>query len=58
MKGDKGLMGICRESEKGSKGEAGPPGDSCNIQGFERNSTSYIGPKGEKGMLGLKVDLN
>jgi len=57
MKGDKGLMGICRESEKGIKGDPGPPGDSCgNLEFTQSNLTiQYQGPKGEKGMLGFKV---
>lgn len=56
MKGDKGLMGICRESEKGTKGELGPKGDSCGVgEQIQRNET-YIGPKGEKGMIGVQVN--
>lgn len=56
MKGDKGLMGICVESTKGNKGDLGPKGDSCGNLGeqIQRNET-YIGPKGEKGMIGVKV---
>jgi len=56
MKGDKGLMGICRESEKGSKGDIGPKGDSCtqNMEQTGRNTT-YIGSPGPKGMEGEKV---
>lgn len=56
MKGDKGLMGICVESAKGSKGDTGPKGDSCGQTGesIQRNET-YVGPKGEKGMIGMKV---
>ena len=49
-------MGICLESVKGTKGEVGPKGDSCGIgEQIQRNET-YIGPKGEKGMIGLKVN--
>lgn len=56
MKGDKGLMGICVESVKGIKGEVGPKGDSCGLgEQIQRNET-YIGPKGEKGMIGMKVN--
>lgn len=56
MKGDKGLMGICRESEKGSKGDMGLKGDSCtqNMEQTGRNTT-YIGSPGQKGMEGEKV---
>lgn len=50
-------MGICVESTKGSKGDVGPKGDSCGNLGeqIQRNET-YIGPKGEKGMIGMKVN--
>lgn len=59
LQGDKGLPGICRESGRGDKGEAGPKGDSC-LGGNEfegKGNVTYIGPKGEKGMLGMKVNL-
>lgn len=56
MKGDKGLMGICRESEKGSKGDIGPKGDSCGISEQLSPNLTYVGPKGEKGMIGMKGD--
>lgn len=59
MKGDKGMMGICREGEKGDKGDMGLKGDSCrgSDEFIGRNET-YVGPKGEKGMIGMKVRLS
>lgn len=57
MKGEKGLMGLCKENAKGEKGEMGPKGDSCvaDVGAQTRGNESYIGPKGEKGMIGMKV---
>jgi len=55
MKGDKGLMGICRESEKGVKGEPGPRGETCNLGEITSPNTTYTGQPGPKGMEGPKV---
>lgn len=49
-------MGICVESEKGDKGVPGPKGESCGQGEFSGRNETYIGPKGEKGMIGVKVN--
>ena len=48
-------MGICRESEKGGKGDIGPKGDSCTTMEGIGPNTTYIGSPGPKGMEGVKV---
>jgi len=58
IKGDKGLVGICHESEKGDKGDIGQKGDSCvSSEQVGNTNLTYIGPKGDKGMIGLKGDI-
>ena len=49
-------MGICRESEKGSKGDIGPKGESCSTSEAIGLNTTYIGQPGPKGMEGPKVN--